>query len=327
VNLADLAARLPLGAGRRGLTGRALRSHPVRRRVVASPRLRRRLLRSWLAGVVGRAPRGARAVATAASRVRLRGALASPHARRRLVLLAFVGVGLLGGWLWLRDSGLVSVDRVTVTGATGPEGPAIRAALRASATDMTTLHVDEGALRASVRAFPVVKALRVRADFPHGLRVTVVEHHSVLAVTIDSARVPVAGDGTLLRGQPTPASIPTLAIPTTNAGGHLTAPRARAAVAILAAAPAVLRPSVTGVQPGVDGLQITLTNGPVVDFGDAARPRAKWAAIAAVLADPRAAGAAYLDVRAPERPVAGRFPGAGMSVTQPQPQVDANLQP
>jgi cell division protein FtsQ len=327
VNLADLAARLPLGAGRRGLTGRALRSPRVRRQVAGSPRLRRRLVRSRLLGVVARAPGGARAAAIAASGLRLRGALASPHARRRLVLLAFVAVGLLGGWLWLRDSGLVSVDRVTITGATGPEAPAIRGALRASATNMTTLHVDQGALSASVKAFPVVKSLRVHADFPHGLRVTVVEHRPVVAVTIDGARVPVAGDGTLLRGQPTPAGIPTLSIPTTNAGGHLTAPRGRAAVAILAAAPAALRPSVTGVLPGVDGLQLTLSNGPLVDFGDAARPRAKWAAIAAVLADPRAAGASYLDVRAPERPVAGRFPGAGVSVTQPQPQVDATLQP
>ncbi|MDQ6914203.1 MAG: FtsQ-type POTRA domain-containing protein [Actinomycetota bacterium] len=252
---------------------------------------------------------------------------ASPHFRRRALLLAVVGAGLLGGWLWLRDSGLVSVDRVAVTGATGPEAPALRAALRAAAGDMTTLHVDEGALRAAVRAFPIVKSLQVRTDFPHGLRVMVIEHRPVAAVTIEGARVPVAEDATLLRGQPAGASVPTLAIPTANAGGHLTAPRARAAVAILAAAPAVLRPSVTGVNRGVDGLQLTLSNGPLVDFGDAARPRAKWAAIAAVLADPRAAGASYLDVRAPERPVAGRFPGAGMSVTQPQPQVDANLHP
>jgi cell division protein FtsQ len=291
VTFADLAARLPLGTRR------------------------------------GPSRAGLRALASGVARLRLRGSLASPRARRRVVLLAFLTAGLIGGWLWLRDSGLVSVDRVAITGASGPEGPAIRAALRSAAADMTTLHVDEDALRAAVRSFPVVKSLRVQADFPHGLRVTVVEHRPVVAVTIDGARVPVAGDDTLLRGQPAPAGVPTLDIPTANAGGHLTAPRARQAVAILAAAPAVLRSSVTGVNRGVDGLQLTLANGPLVDFGDAARPRAKWAAIAAILADPRSAGASYLDVRAPERPVAGRFPGAGMSVTQPQPQPDGNLQP
>jgi cell division protein FtsQ len=54
-------------------------------------------------------------------------------------------------------------------------------------------------------------------------------------------------------------------------------------------------------------MRITLRNGPLLEFGDDARARAKWIAAARVLGDPRSAGASYLDVRVPERPVAGRF--------------------
>ncbi|HVE69617.1 MAG TPA: hypothetical protein VNB64_13665, partial [Solirubrobacteraceae bacterium] len=83
--------------------------------------------------------------------------------------------------------------------------------------------------------------------------------------------------------------------------------RGRDAVAIVGAAPRALRAYVADVAPGPDGLRVTLRNGPMVQFGDATRARAKWIAISRVLGDPRAAGATYLDVRIPERPVAGRF--------------------
>ena len=285
MSLAELLARLPLGVRRR-LIRRALR------------RRRRR-----------RAPAPVRLAARA---------LGGPHARRRAAALAVGLATLLGGWLWLRDSSLVGVQRVTVVGATGPQAPAIRAAVRAAARDMTTLHVDRGALRAAVEAFPIVRDLRVETEFPHGIRVAVREYQPVAAVTLDGVRVPVAGDGILLRGQPAPATLPTLAIPAANAGGRLTARRSLAAMAIMAAAPSSLRPSVAGLDFGVDGIQLSLANGPTVEFGGAERPRAKWAAIAAVLADARAAGASYLDVRAPERPVAGRFSDAGGDA-QPQP--------
>jgi cell division protein FtsQ len=281
VNLVDLLARMPLGARRR-LIGLALRRRGRRRR--------------------RRAPAPVRLAARA---------LAGPHARRRVVALALVSGALLGGWLWLRDSSLVAASDVSVVGASGPQAPAIRAALRNAARDMTTLHVDRDALRAAVQPFPLVKDVGVETDFPHGLRVTVTEHHPVVALALDGGRVPVAGDGTLLRGQPAPQSLPTLAIPAANAGGRLTSRRSLAAVAIMAAAPASLRPFVAGLDFGPDGLRLSLANGPMVDFGGAERPRAKWAAIAAILADARAIGASYLDVRAPERPVAGRFPDAG----------------
>ena len=56
------------------------------------------------------------------------------------------------------------------------------------------------------------------------------------------------------------------------------------------------------------GVVVPLENGPSVVFGDGSRVRAKWAAAVRVLADPDAAGAEYVDVRIPERPVAGGLP-------------------
>ena len=74
--------------------------------------------------------------------------------RRRLLVLALVALALAAGYLlWLRDSSLVAIERVTVTGAEGE--PGVEAALAAAATEMTTLHVDE---TASARSRTCVRA-------------------------------------------------------------------------------------------------------------------------------------------------------------------------
>ena len=76
----------------------------------------------------------------AAPRLRL------PHLR--LVLIALVVAALLGGgWLWLRQSSLVAVRHVTVTGASGSQAARIAAALEAGRRDMTTLDVRSAELR------------------------------------------------------------------------------------------------------------------------------------------------------------------------------------
>jgi cell division protein FtsQ len=230
-----------------------------------------------------------------------------PHLRRRAAMAALALFLLGGGWLWLRDSPLVAADDVTITGLTGADAPAIRSALEDAAGDMTTLHVRMDRLRTAVSPYPVVKDIRVETHFPHEMVIKVIEHDAVAAVDIDGRRVPVAADGTLLRGRPAGAQLVTLSIPAANGGGRLTSSRGRAAVAIMGAADKRLRPYVTSVDFGPDGLRITLRNGPLLQFGDASRARAKWQAAARVLADPRAFGASYVDLRAPGRPVAGRF--------------------
>jgi hypothetical protein len=77
------------------------------------------------------------------------------------------------------------------------------------------------------------------------------------------------------------------------------------AIAILAAAPAPLRPKIKNLSFQKDGIVVTLYKGPELRFGDASRPNAKWLAAARVLADPSSRGASYIDVALPERPGAG----------------------
>jgi cell division protein FtsQ len=242
--------------------------------------------------------------------------------RRRAIVGLIVAGALAGGWLWLRDSSLVDVRKVTVSGAVGRDGPAIADTLRVATSDMTTLHVRPADLRSAVRAYPIVRGLRVAADPPHRLRIQVLYRRPVAVALIAGRRVPVAADGTLL-SRAAGAGLP--AVPAQGAAGarRLTDPAARAAVALLGAAPRVLLPLVDGVQRDGDGLHLAFRSGPRVDFGVPVALRAKWAAAARLLADPRVAGASYVDVSAPDRPVAGSFPDgvapAATGVTAPAP--------
>jgi hypothetical protein len=114
----------------------------------------------------------------------------------------------------------------------------------------------------------------------------------------------VAADGTLLRGSAT-RGLALVAIRARRGGGRLGRGEALAAVRLLAAAPRALRGRVLRVYRGPRGLTMTMDDGPKLYFGGAARSGAKWVAAAQVLASRTSRGTAYLDLRIPERPVAG----------------------
>ncbi|MGH2944551.1 MAG: hypothetical protein ACRDLN_17450, partial [Solirubrobacteraceae bacterium] len=59
------------------------------------------------------------------------------------------------------------------------------------------------------------------------------------------------------------------------------------------------------VYRGPRGLAATMRSGPKLYFGGGARLDAKWVAAAEVLEHRTSRGAAYVDLRVPERPVAG----------------------
>jgi cell division protein FtsQ len=223
----------------------------------------------------------------------------------RVIAIAAAVIALLAlGWFWLRDSPLVSVDKVTVTGVTGPDAARIRGVLTDAARDMTTLHLSQGDLRNAVAAYPQVKGLHVTTHFPHGLDITVTEHNPVAVIVADGKRVPVAGNGQLLRST-TPGDVATVQMASVPGGDKLTDARANAAVEMLAAAPSALRARVQNVWTGSHGLTARLSHGPLLYFGTTDRLAAKWVAVATVLQSPDAAGALYLDVRIPERTAAG----------------------
>ena len=121
---------------------------------------------------------------------------------------------------------------------------------------------------------------------------------------VDGDRTPVAGDGLLLRGADQRA-LPVVPMRVRRAA-TTSSTRPRAGHRALAAAPRALRARVVRASTTRDGgLTLVLRDGPDLRFGGADRLAAKWAAAAAVLADNASAGAAYLDLRYPERPAAG----------------------
>ncbi|HEY1539687.1 MAG TPA: cell division protein FtsQ/DivIB [Solirubrobacteraceae bacterium] len=227
--------------------------------------------------------------------------------RRRLVLVAVLLVVALGAFgLWFRTSSFVRVDAVTVAGVAGVQATQIRDALSTAARGMSTLKVNDGALRDAVSTYPVVRSLHTSTNFPHGLRIVVNAYDAVAALQRGSALVAVASDGTILRGSRA-AGLPLVAIKTVPGADRVENPNVLAAITVVAAAPPPLRKRVERVYEGARGLTATIDGGPKLYFGGGERIRAKWLSAAEVLAHAGTQGASYVDLRIPEKPVAGGF--------------------
>ena len=238
-----------------------------------------------------------------------------PRLRRWAILLVLLAAALAGLYFaWLRDSSLVRVNEVTVVGLTGPDAARLRARLEEVAKEQTTLHVREASLRKAVATEPSILSIQAVPDFPHGLRIDVLENHPVAAIDIPgSGRVPIAGNGTLMPGDRSRTRVPEIHTQGAPRIGRDSGSPARLAdepaaqlVHVAAAAPpALLRRTTTIERRAGEGIVVSLQGGPRVIFGEATRLPDKWRAAAGVLASKDAAGAAYVDVRLPDRPVAG----------------------
>ena len=256
-----------------------------------------------------------------------RAGIAAVWARRRLriaLLAVVIAIPLLGGfWQLLRHSSLTAVEHVQVRGLVavhGADTAAIKTALTDAAHGMSTLAVSPAALRAAVASYPIVGTIRVHPSFPHGLRIEVVERPPVAALVVAGASTAVAADGVVLGPGFLSSSLPlvnsgktvTSADATTTlppVGGSVRGGALLGALAVLGAAPAPLARTVTHAYSGPKGLTVVLHGGLSAYFGDATRPHAKWLSLVRVLVDSSSAGAAYIDVRLPERPAAGFAPG------------------
>jgi cell division protein FtsQ len=225
---------------------------------------------------------------------------------RWAVALALIAVIAGGAWMWLRDSSLVAVKRVTITGDTGPDAAQIRAALNRAARNMTTLDVHLDQLQTAVAPYAVVKNLQVATSFPHGLTIHVVEQVPVAMITAGGKSIPVSGDGTLLHDLPASSALPSIPMSVPPGGTRLADAPARNAVSVLAAAPYDLLGAIATVSTvSGHGLTVTLRSGETIYFGDSTLVADKWTAAVAVLGDSGSAGAQYIDVSDPARPAAG----------------------
>ncbi|HEX4759541.1 MAG TPA: FtsQ-type POTRA domain-containing protein [Thermoleophilaceae bacterium] len=243
----------------------------------------------------------------------------SPRMRRRALAGVAAFLALLALYMVvLRNCPLVKVSRVTVTGVTTSDASKLRQALTATGRSMTTLHVDQGRLDRVVSGYPVVRELRVSTDFPHGLRIEVVENEPAAVAVAGGSRVPVAADGTVLRGLPAPPGLAQLQLKGALPPERLTEPAALKAARVLGTAPLALRTHLVGLgQDGDRGLTVKMRQGPLLIFGDTTRLRAKWIAATRVLADRSSRGATYIDLRLPDRPAAGGVAAATLQPVAP----------
>jgi cell division protein FtsQ len=133
----------------------------------------------------------------------------------------------------------------------------------------------------------------------------VIERRPAALLKASGGQAIAAADGTLLRNVDVHGKLPVLRLSSLPAT-RLTDGTPARALAVVAAAPPALagRLSSVRIEAG-SGLVGRLRNGPKILFGSSERLADKWAAAASVLADPSSRGASYIDVRLPERPVAG----------------------
>jgi cell division septal protein FtsQ len=243
---------------------------------------------------------------TRAPRLRGRAGLAARAPRVAAIALVVLGLLAAGYFLWFRNSSFVAVEAVSVTGIEGPEAAAVKAALEEEAGEMTTLNVDEDALRDATAGFPTVVGVSADADFPRGLAIHVRERPPVLLATAGGRALPVAGDGTVLPGvDPGEMKLPTLAVGDLPAEGKLEGDALQIAL-VLGGAPEPLRELIEDVSfGGAEGVQVTLRGDLPVYFGGGEAAKEKWAAAAAILANPKITTLTYLDVRVADRPAVG----------------------
>jgi hypothetical protein len=121
--------------------------------------------------------------------------------------------------------------------------------------------------------------------------------------------VGVTGNGAIVRWLPLPEDppLPLLPLEELPKAGRLEGP-ALEQVRVLAAVPDALRPYVAASSFGESGVEVELSTGIELRFGDARRAGEKWRAAAAVLADPSVDALDYVNLIVPGRP---SFGGSG----------------
>lgn len=169
-------------------------------------------------------------------------------------------------------------------------------------------------MRGRLPVFLVGMAVAAVAVYWFGIRQGTVDPRLAVprlaaAIGEGEAAVGVTGGGAVVRWLPLPEnpSLPRLPLDEPPEGGRLRGPALEQA-RVLAAAPDPLSPYAAASSYGERGVEVELTTGIELWFGDASRAARKWRAAAAVLADPSITGLDYVDVQAPNRP---SFGGSG----------------
>ena len=218
-------------------------------------------------------------------------------------LIAAVAI-FAGYTYWLRDSSLVKIKDLEVVGVSShtEEGAQIVSAVEVATGEMTTLHLQPELLEEELARFPRVESATIEGDFPNGATVTVTERGNGSTFDTGSENLLIATDGTVLgtAGADTD-SLPKIAAGDPPAGPRLEG-RTLVQALVLGAAPAALRSFAKESDFKKGGVEVTMSNGLVLRFGDASKADQKWKAAASVIADPDLYDASYVDLSVPRRP-------------------------
>ncbi len=135
----------------------------------------------------------------------------------------------------------------------------------------------------------------------------VAEQVPVAFVESGSSRQLVDADGAFLSNStPVRGALPVVPVSSAQGNGSVSAPGARAAVTVLAAAPyALLSHIASATSSSQHGVIVQLRHGPQLYFGPSGQLPQKWAAAVAVLQNSDSVGASYIDVTDPGRPASG----------------------
>ncbi|MCZ2857056.1 cell division protein FtsQ/DivIB [Blastococcus sp. VKM Ac-2987] len=221
--------------------------------------------------------------------------------RRRLIQVAVaLTVAAVAGWLlWLAP--VLAVRAVQVDGATTLSAEQVRDAAQVPG-GVPLLRIDLGAVEDRVARLPQVRDVQAARGWPDRIVVTVAERVPVVVVGGPGRRSLVDAEGVLfdtVTGALPPGVVP-LVVDDPEQGD----PELVAGIEAIRALPAEVRDEVAEVAvPGVEDIGLTMTDGTVVTWGDAADSGTKAQVLVALL-DRIAAGdlepAAEIDVSAPD---------------------------
>ena len=237
--------------------------------------------------------------------------LAGARERRRrrfvLVLLGAVILSLLLGglyWFVVRDLSVVEIRDLEIRGLdTGTvEGKQVADAIEVATGEMTTLNVKQELLDQEMARFARVESATVEADFPNAATVVVRQREDGSVFGEGADALLIASDGTVL-GSPGDRveDLPSITEGDPPEGGRLQGIALDQAI-VLGAAPAEIRSFVDRGEVTGDGVEVTLSNGLILLFGEPGQAANKWRAAASVIADPELTDVGYVDLSVPRRP-------------------------
>jgi len=236
-------------------------------------------------------------------------ATARERRRRRilfstLAVLAFVVAVGASYWFVVRDLPVFDIRDVEISGLdTGTEeGKQVAGAIRVATDEMTTLHVKQDLMDEEMARFPRVESATVEADFPNSATVKVRQREDAAIFGEDGQALLIASDGTVL-GSPGDlvGQLPSISEGDPPEGDRLEGIALDQAM-VLGAVPPELQSFVDRSEVTGNGVEVTLSNGLILLFGDPGQAAKKWKAAATVIADPDLTDVGYVDLSVPRRP-------------------------